>query len=50
MVGFAALGPFPFGLLFDLTNSYTTAILGFLAVPIACGVAALRAFPPTKPA
>ena len=50
MVGFAALGPFPFGLLFDLTQSYTAAILGFLALPIACGVAALRAFPPTKPA
>ena len=50
MVGFAALGPFPFGLLFDLTDSYTTSILGFLALPIACGVAALRAFPPTKPA
>ncbi len=50
MVGFAALGPFPFGLLFDLTDSYTTSILGFLALPIACGVAALHAFPPTKPA
>ena len=49
MIGFAALGPFPFGLLFDLTDSYTGAILGFLALPIACGVAALRAFPPTKP-
>ena len=49
MIGFAALGPFPFGLLFDLTDSYTWAILGFLALPVACGVAALRAFPPTKP-
>ena len=50
MVGFAALGPFPFGLLFDLTDSYTSAILGFLVLPVACGVAALRAFPPTKQA
>lgn len=49
MVGFAALGPFPFGFLFDLTDSYTWSILGFLALPVACGVAALRAFPPTKP-
>ena len=49
MIGFAALGPLPFGLLFDLTDSYTGAILGFLALPIACGVAALRALPPTKP-
>ena len=49
MIGFAALGPFPFGLLFDLTDSYTWPILGFLALPVACGVAALRALPPTKP-
>ena len=49
MIGFAALGPLPFGLLFDMTDSYTGAILGFLALPIACGVAALRALPPTKP-
>ena len=49
MVGFAALGPFPFGFLFDITDSYTWSILGFLALPVACGIAALRAFPPTKP-
>ena len=50
MVGFAALGPLPFGLLFDLTDGYTTAILVFLAMPTACAAAALLARPPQKPA
>ena len=49
MIGFAALGPLPFGLLFDLTNSYNESLLGFLALPLACGVAALRAAPPQRP-
>ena len=48
MVGFAALGPLPFGLLFDLTDSYATAILIFLAMPTACATAALLARPPQK--
>ena len=48
MVGFAALGPLPFGLLFDLTESYETAILVFLAMPTACATAALLARPPQK--
>ena len=48
MVGFAALGPLPFGLLFDLTDSYATAILVFLAMPTACAAAALLARPPQK--
>ena len=46
MVATAALGPMPFGILFDLTHSYTTAILVFLALPVACAVAALAATPP----
>ena len=50
MVGFAALGPLPFGLLFDLTDSYSTAILIFLAMPTACATAALLARPPQKQA
>ena len=50
MVGFAALGPLPFGLLFDLTDSYSTAILVFLAMPTACATAALLARPPQKQA
>ena len=48
MVGFAALGPLPFGFIFDLTGTYTTAILVFLSLPIACSVAALFAVPPRK--
>ena len=48
MVAFAALGPLPFGYLFDLTNSYTTAVLVFLVLPVACGVAAMLAPPPRK--
>ena len=48
MVGFAALGPMPFGLLFDLTGSYTISILSFLPLPAACAIAALLASPPRK--
>ena len=48
MVGFAALGPLPFGILFDMTGNYTTAILVFLAMPATCAAAALLARPPTK--
>ena len=48
MVAFAALGPLPFGFLFDLTHSYTMPILVFMALPVACGIAALFAYPPQK--
>jgi MFS family permease len=48
MVIFAALGPLPFGFVFDLTRSYSMAILIFLALPIACVIAALLAHPPVK--
>ncbi len=48
MVAFAALGPLPFGFIFDLTNSYSQAILIFLALPISCSFAALLAYPPRK--
>ncbi len=46
MVGAAALGPFPFGLLFDATDSYKIPVLVFLALPALCAVAALKARPP----
>ena len=46
MVVFAALGPLPFGWIFDLTGSYSSAILVFLALPVACAIAALLAHPP----
>ena len=48
MVASSALGPLPFGILFDLTGDYNSAILGFLGLPIACGLAALLALPPRK--
>ena len=48
MVGSAALGPLPFAFLFDATGGYTIAIISFLALPAACTLAALLAFPPTK--
>lgn len=48
MVASAALGPWPFGVLFDLTNSYTTPILVFLALPVACAAAAIAAVPPRR--
>ncbi len=48
MVVFAALGPLPFGLLFDLTKTYSLAILIFLALPVASAVAALLAYPPKR--
>ncbi|MFC2070901.1 MFS transporter [Chloroflexota bacterium] len=48
MVAFAALGPLPFGWIFDLTGSYSLAILIFLVLPVTCAVAAFLARPPYK--
>jgi len=48
MVVFAALGPLPFGLLFDLTGAYSLAIIIFLALPVSSAVAALLAYPPNR--
>jgi len=46
MVGFAAMGPLPFGLLYDFTGDYTVPILIFLLLPVACAIAAVKATPP----
>ena len=46
MVASAALGPLPFGFLFDVSNSYTLAVLIFLILPVACAIAAFIATPP----
>lgn len=43
-----ALGPLPFALLYDLSGTYSLAILIFLSLPVACSVAALFASPPQK--
>ncbi len=48
MVIFAALGPLPFGLIFDLTGSYSMAILIFLFLPVSGAVAAMLARPPRR--
>ncbi len=47
-VAFAALGPLPFGLVYDITGDYSLAILVLLALPVSCAVAALLALPPKK--
>ena len=47
MVAFAALGPMPFGVLFDLTGGYAVSIVSFLPLPALCAIAALLAVPPT---
>ena len=46
MVATAALGPLPFGYLFDTTGSYSLAILISLSLPIICSIAAFLAKPP----
>ena len=48
MAVFAALGPFPFGFIFDLTGTYSLAILIFLALPLSSAIAALLAYPPNR--
>jgi MFS family permease len=48
MVASAALGPLPFGFLFDILNNYTSAVLIFLALPVACAIAAFMATPPRR--
>ena len=48
MVGFAALGPLPFGWIYDLTGSYSLVILAFLVLPVSCAIAALLAHSPHK--
>ncbi len=48
MVAAGGLGPLPFGILFEATKSYDAAILGFVALPVICGIAALVAVPPVK--
>jgi sugar phosphate permease len=49
MVTASALGPLPFGLLFDITNSFDAALLAFMIVPIASVTSAILAVPPKKP-
>jgi cyanate permease len=48
MVAFAAMGPMPFGILYDRTGNYTSAIIIFLLLPAACTLAAFFATRPEK--
>ncbi len=48
MVASAAMGPMPFGILFDITGSYSLSIVLFLVLPTACAIAAILATPPEK--
>ena len=48
MVFSSALGPLPFGYIFDRTGGYNVAILAFLGLPIACALLSLLAVPPVK--
>ena len=47
-VASAALGPMPFGILFDITGSYSLSIVLFFILPTACAIAAILATPPKK--
>lgn len=44
----AAIGPLPFGWIFDLTNSYHVAILVFVTLPVVATAAAMGAVPPRR--
>jgi MFS family permease len=44
----AALGPIPFGIVYDAVGSYNGAILGLLVLPVAATAAVLLALPPQK--
>jgi cyanate permease len=46
----AALGPIPFGIVYDAFGGYNDAILGLLVLPVASTVAVLLATPPGRPA
>ncbi len=48
MVVSSGLGPLPFGALYQLTESYTIAIISFLPLPALCAIAALIASPPKR--
>ncbi|MCL0101494.1 MFS transporter, partial [Dehalococcoidia bacterium] len=47
VVAFAALGPLPFGILYEATGSYTLPILIFLSLPVASGICSILAGPPS---
>lgn len=42
----AALGPIPFGIVYDALGGYDVAIMGLLVLPVAATIAVLFATPP----
>lgn len=48
-IGFSAMGALPFGLVYDRTGSYDSAILLLLLLPISACVFSILALPPKKP-
>lgn len=48
MIASAAVGPLPFGWMFDLTGSYRLPILVFLTLPAISALAAIAATPPRR--
>lgn len=48
MVGFSALGALPFGMIYDRSGSYDSAILALIVLPVVAGVFSFLAFPPQK--
>ncbi|MCC6175272.1 MAG: MFS transporter [Chloroflexi bacterium] len=45
----AAIGPLPFGLIYDLLGGYSTVLAGVTLLPVAATVAVLLSFPPGIP-
>ena len=45
----AALGPIPFGIVYDAVGSYSGAVLGLLVLPVVATAAVVLATPPLKP-
>jgi MFS family permease len=48
MVTASAFGPLPFALIFDATNSHSTALVAFMVLPILSVAAAVMAVPPSR--
>jgi len=48
VVALSALGPWPFGVIFEVTGTYTMAVATFMVLPALGTIAALMAYPPRR--